>query len=634
MFSEKTRLTEKRENPFYGSYKEQTLLEEVHWQNKKKKQQLTIVSIVVIILIVLAVGITLAITLPPMLDENASNALNPPDPATYLGPSPSVLGQYTKAGVSSQSEVCSKLGSDVLQNSNGSAVDAGVVVVLCLGVVSPQSSGLGGGLFMTIYDSDGDEMLALNARETAPEKVDQELYNSDPRSSLFGGNAVGVPSELAGLFEAHSRFGRVPWADLVSKARELAETGFTVDTNLAAALSRSSRLIKEDPVLSSEFLNPITGDVWVEGDVMRRRRLASTLKVIEDSGITSFYSGELAQTIADEIAEADGVITQNDLSGYKVEWQEPFSHKFSNNLTVFGPTFPSSAPIALMALLIVDGYGRKTPKMLSAIEAASDAHHLAEALKFASTHRAQISDPNFTNLSSLLDKVLSPDYADELRSRIETYKTFDDPAHYSGVFAEATDAGTSQVSIIGPDGDAVSITSTINTAFGAGFMGNTTGLIYNNEMNDFSFDNGTDAFQLPPNSDNFAEPGKRPASSMAPLIFLNNRGQPVLATGAAGGTDILSAVISSTWRALYREMDIKTAIDHPRFTVSFNPSELVYEYGLPASIVSDLEKRGHRMRRLDLDGYVGSVGSVCRTRVNSLILANSDYRKNGGSAGF
>jgi gamma-glutamyltranspeptidase/glutathione hydrolase/leukotriene-C4 hydrolase len=287
-----------------------------------------------------------------------------------------------------------------------------------------------------------------------------------------------------------------------------------------------------------------------------------------------------------------------------------------------------------LALNILDGFGRKHPQNMSAVDASLDIHNLAEVLKFAGAHRARISDPAFTDHSELLNQLLSANYATELRARIEKYKTFDDPAYYGGIFAQATDSGTAHISIIGPNGDAVSLTTTINHGFGAGFMGDTTGIIYNNEMADFSFQNASDPYGLPANPNNNVQPGKRPASSMAPVIFLNSKGQPVLATGGAGGSKILPAVITTIWRALYRDMDIKTAIDQPRITANFEPAEIVYEYGLLAQVVKDMERRGHRMRRLNVSSYVGNVNSVCRTRATGLILANADYRKRGTSAGF
>ncbi|CAG7731971.1 unnamed protein product [Allacma fusca] len=628
MFSEKTRLTEKRENPFYGSYKEHTILEEVNWQNKKKKRQLTIVSVVIVILVALAIGITLAITLPPVLDRQV---LDPPDPQVSLGPSPSLLGQYSEAGVSTEAAACTDIGSYVLNSLNGSAVDAAVAVGLCLGVVAPQSSGIGGGLFMTIYN-DG-KMYAVNARETAPAGVEPQRYEDDLSLAYIGGPAVGVPGELAGLYEAHSRFGSVEWSELVGLAHNLAANGFQVTANLANSLVKHVDGINADPALRSEFIDPSTEKPWLEGATIRRPLLGETLKKIQ-SGITDFYSGSLATAIQNEISASGGVLTAKDLADYKVDWQEPFSYEFKNQLTIFGPNFPSSAPIVTLALNILDGYGRKHPQNMSAVDAALDIHQLAEVLKFADAHRARISDPAFTNLSALLDDVLSPQYADGLRSRIEKYKTFEDPTYYGGVFAQATDAGTAHASIIGPNGDAVSFTTTINHGFGAGFMGSTTGIIYNNELADFSFTNASDPYGLPPNHNNFIEPGKRPASSMAPVIFLNSKGQPVLATGGAGGSKILPAVVTTTWRALYRDMDIKAAIDEPRISANFEPSEIEYEYGLLAQIVKDMERRGHRMRRLNVSSYIGNVNSVCRTRATGLILANADYRKRGTSAGF
>jgi len=236
-------------------------------------------------------------------------------------------------------------------------------------------------------------------------------------------------------------------------------------------------------------------------------------------------------------------------------------------------------------------------------------------------------------MDDLLNDVLSSDYATELRSRIDPYKTFGDPEYYGAAFAQSAESGTAHISVIGPDGDACSLSTTINNGFGVAFMGLRSGIIYNDQLYDFATENGS-IYGLPPNHHNFPEAGKRPASSMAPLIFLNEAKQPVFVLGGAGGSKILPAVISTAWRALYREMDIKTAADQPRFAINFDPSDLLYEYGTPAPIVTDLQRRGHNMKRMPLDKFIGNVNSVCRTKRSHIILGNADFRKRGTSAGF
>jgi gamma-glutamyltranspeptidase/glutathione hydrolase/leukotriene-C4 hydrolase len=639
MFTEKSKLTEKKSNPFYGSYKDSNILEEIHWQNRKKKHQLCIVSGVVLILTALAIGITLAITLPPLLEKQANRTLDPPDPLEYPGPSPSVLRQFLEAGVSSEHPTCSNIGNEILRDKNGSAVDAAIAVTFCLGVVAPQSSGLGGGLFMVVY-SDG-QMQTLNARETAPEDVNPAYYADNSDEAAYGGMAVGVPGELAGLWAAHQKFGKVSWADLITPASDLAKNGFKVGIQLANSMKKYEELIRADAVMSvslqnfsSEFMNPATGKLWKEKDTMTRPRLARTLDQLKTVGKDGFYNGDLAYDIVKDLVNAGGIITIDDLSTYSVAWPTPISYTYSNNLTLFSLPFPSSGPVVAMALGILDGFGKKSLNDLTGQEKGIDTHHLVEALKFATAHRSNIADPDFDDLSEMQNKLLSTDYANELRSKIADYQTFDNPTFYGAQFAETSPSGTTHTSIIGPNGDAVSITSTINTGFGAGFMGNLTGIIFNNEMRDFSFPNDTSAFGLLPNSHNYVEAGKRPASSMAPLIFLNDQGEAVFATGGAGGSSIVAAVVGTTWRVLYREMNLKDAIDFPRVSPIFNPTGVLYEYGIPAAIISDLERKGHRTNRVANSTVLGNVCAVGKTKTNSIVLANSDFRKHGDSAGF
>jgi gamma-glutamyltranspeptidase/glutathione hydrolase/leukotriene-C4 hydrolase len=558
--------------------------------------------------------------------------LDPVDVTKLPDPSESVLGIFDSAGVSSEDETCSKIGNDILQNKNGTAVDAAIAVTFCLGVFSPQSSGIGGGLFMMVYS--GNQTYALNARETAPSNINPDTYVKNPNATFSGGLSVGIPGEVAGLLEAHRRFGKVPWSELILPAQQLALNGFVVSQQLGSSMQKYKALLTADPVLASEFVNPATNDVWLSGQTMTRKRLGDTLADIGQQQ-DNFYNGHPPITIAEEIRNAGGVVTEADITGYKAEWVEPISYKFSNNLTMFTLPFPSSGPVIALALSILDGFGVAESTNMTNQQTGLDLHRLAEVLKFANAHRSQIADSNFVDLSNLLANCVSPDYATELRNKIADYKTYDDPSHYGVVFSQKEDSGTAQISVIGPNGDAVSLTTTINTGFGAGFMGNTTGIIYNNQIDDFSFPNATEVYGLEPNAMNFVQPGKRPASSMAPLIFLNDKNQPVFATGGSGGGRIVSAVISTTWRALYRRMDIKRANDYPRFMPHFEPAELQYEYGLPALFVEELRRRGHRTRRLNsTTSYIGNVNSVCRTKTASKILANADFRKHGGSAGF
>ncbi|ODN04055.1 Gamma-glutamyltranspeptidase 1 [Orchesella cincta] len=639
MFSEKSRLVEKRENPFYGSYKENNILEEIHWQNKRKKRQLAMVVVVTMILVVLAIAVALVITLPPLLDARAAAILDPEDPPSLLAPSPSILSQNIKSAVCSDSSICSNIGKDVLQNLNGSAVDAAVAMTLCVGVTNPQSSGLGGGLFMVIFNSTGSAMHAINARETVPSGVNPALYESDPSSSVNGGLAVGIPGEIAGLWEAHQKFGRVAWPDLVKFSQDLALNGFAVSKQLAVSLVQHKEKISGDPTLRSEFINPATGEPWLEGDVMARPRLAVTLETLGAEGVQGFYNGTIAANILRDIQNANGIITAEDLSSYRPIWDTPISYSVTSNLTMYSPPFPSSGPVVALALGILDGFGRKRHEEMTVADIGVDTHRLAEVLKYATSYRSLVADPMYANTTGIEERLLSPVFATELRDKLEEYKTYDDPRQYGAQFSLTEDAGTAHISIIGPDGDAVALTTTINLAFGAGFMGDASGIIFNNELNDFSLGTENDKFGLPGNPDNKIEAGKRPASSMAPLIFLNHNHVPVFATGGSGGLQILPAVISTSWRALYRYMDIKQATDYPRIAPDFYNTRLNYEYGLPKSVVEELKRRGHATHRIsdtveNPERYIGSVNSVCRTHTNGMILANADFRRHGEPAGF
>ncbi|KAG8223925.1 hypothetical protein J437_LFUL003732 [Ladona fulva] len=498
------------------------------------------------------------------------------DPSSPLPPSPSPLGRYKKAAVATNGAPCAQIGKDILLK-NGSAVDAAIAALFCEGVTCLQSMGLGGGFFMTIYDRKNRKAISLDARETAPAGATEDMYHGNANLSQYGGLSVAVPGELRGYWEAYKRFGRLPWKDLVMPSVELCQKGSPVNAYTARLLRYKEEKIKESPTMSEILINPETGKTWEEGQVIKRLALAETLKVIAEEGGDALYNGSLVKSFVDDIRNLGGIITQEDMANYRVNWDEPIHTDLMNGkLTVYSGPPPGSGVL-------------------------------------------------------LMKNLTSKEYAVGIRKELSDMKTWQEPEHYGAVLSQPEDHGTAHISIVSPDGDAVSVTSTINLLLGAVARSQSTGIILNDEMDDFSAPNITNAFGIPPSPANFIKPGKRPFSSMCPLIFVNNEtGDVRLVIGAAGGSKITTAATLVSIFNLWFNQTIKEAIDSSRIHHQLFPMHLQYEHGFLKQNVEGLRNIGHKMEKLK------SAGSTLTAVAydGKELTANSDYRRLGRIAGF
>ncbi|KAG6394535.1 hypothetical protein SASPL_145124 [Salvia splendens] len=502
--------------------------------------------------------------------------------------------------------LCSRIGRDVLVEG-GHAVDAAVAAALCLGVVSPASSGIGGGAFMLVRLASG-EVDAFDMRETAPKHASENMYDGNAGAKASGALSVAVPGELAGLAEAWRRHGKLPWRRLVAPAAVMAEKGFKISPYLHMQLVSSESKIMQDKGLRDVFTR--NGSLLKAGDVCYNKQLAKTLALISRAGIRPFYNGSIGLSLVRDVKKSGGVLTMQDLEEYSVKVRTP-------------------------VLNILAGY-----KDSSDIPTSLMIHRQIEALKHAFAVRMSLGDPDFVHLGNVLNDMLSQEFAAELKKTIFDNTTFNS-SHYGGRWNQIHDHGTSHISIVDGQRNAVSMTTTINAYFGSKFMSPATGIILNNEMDDFSVHEDSTS---PPSPANFIHPGKRPLSSMTPTIILKS-GKLRAVVGASGGAMIIAATTEVLVNYATRGMDPLSSVLAPRSYHELIPNVLQYEnwtvptgghFEVPVETRAALAKKGHVLKSL-------AGGSICQFVVQRLIgsasnagllVGVSDPRKGGFPAGF
>ncbi|KAK8740381.1 hypothetical protein OTU49_002886 [Cherax quadricarinatus] len=569
-------------------------------------------------------------------DENIYEATVPP-------PSPSLLGEFDIAAVSADGQPCAQIATDILQK-NGSAADATVAGLFCVGVINTQSMGLGGGFLLTYYERATGKAYSLNARESAAAAAYEDMYHgneilmenakgrwwADKKPSLQGGLAVAVPGELRGYRQLYERFGgKIPWAELIEPTIKLCEDGHIVNWHMARALKLNELLIMNEPSMSV-FINPDTGTVYEEGDTLTRPQLAKTLREIQ-SDPDALYTGQLADKLIQDIQSFDGIITIEDLQNYRPLWKDAVNVSIQHgNYTLYSVPPPGSGLLLGFILNILDEYNI-TPESMNEENFIVTHQRITEAFKWAYAKRTELGDADFVDMTELTHNLTSDAFAKSIRSQIKDNRTFQDPEHYGAVTAVDNDHGTAQFSLLAPNGDAVSVTSTINLYFGAGIRSVQTGIVFNDEMDDFSAPNITSYFGIPPSPANFIKAGKRPLSSMCPSVLVDADGNVRLVAGAAGGTKIPSAVAWVLLRNLWLNEDIKKAVDARRIHHQLFPMKFSYEEGTLPDIVDGMQKIGHET---EMFGVGGSVVCAISHENNEKIYANSDFRKAGEVDGF
>ncbi|EME39113.1 hypothetical protein DOTSEDRAFT_75017 [Dothistroma septosporum NZE10] len=514
----------------------------------------------------------------PTSDYDVSN--------TLLDPSGNKLG-----AVASESSICTDIGGDVLK-AGGNAADSTVATVLCVGVIGMYHSGIGGGGFMLVRSSNGSYEF-IDFRETAPAAAFQDMYNNNTNASLYGGLASGVPGELKGLAHLHEHYGSLPWKDLVLPAVKVARDGFPVTQDLVkymnSAVSGIDNFLVNDPNWAIDFAP--NGTRLGLGDTITRKRYAATLEQIAERGIDAFYEGPIAQTFIKAIQSSNGTMTLADLKNYTVAIR-PAQNITYRGYKVHGTGAPSSGTVGLSILKIMEGYtdiGQAATLNLST-------HYVDEAMRFAYGQRTELGDPLFVDGMDVYQAdMLSPETVAAVRAKISPYHTLNVSAYDPSGFESLVTPGTSAVVTADVSGLAIALTTTVNTLFGSKVLVPETGVICNNEMNDFSIPGSSNTFGYIPSPANYIRPGKRPLSSITPTIVEHANGTLYYIASAAGGSRIITSVLQNVWNVLDRNMTAVEALAQPRLHDQLEPNQVSFEYAYNNETVAFMKSLGHNV---------------------------------------
>jgi gamma-glutamyltranspeptidase / glutathione hydrolase len=534
----------------------------------------------------------------------------------------------THGMVAAEHGLASEAGVAILQQG-GNAVDAAVATAFAVCVVNPSSCGIGGGGFMLIYIARQYRAHALDYREVAPAAATRDMFVRDgkavPALSQRGGLAVGVPGEVAGLADALHRYGTLRLATVLQPAMRYARDGFPVGPHLAKEIAGNREALQAVPALARVFLHSDGSPLGV-GETLRQEDLAATLQRIADEGPAAFYTGDVAAAIVASVRAAGGVLSDGDLSAYRPIWRTPLEIDYRGE-QIFAMPPPSSAGILLEVLRILedDDLAALRP------DSATYLHVLAEAMQHGFADRAHFyGDPDFVDVP--VPQLLAPANTAALRRRISAAHTLEQSAYGSAVrttASAANDHGTSHFSVMDAHGNAVACTTTINTGFGSFVVADGTGVILNNELDDFSAQPGVpNVYGLVGAAENAIAPGKRPLSSMCPVI-VTRHGRAVLALGGSGGPLIISGTLQVLLNVLAFDLDAAAAVAAPRVHDQWVPSVLLVEPGIPPTTRATLARLGYSVRELPAMGAV----QVVRWS-DGVFEGASDPRKNGEAVGW
>ncbi|XP_035689951.1 glutathione hydrolase 1 proenzyme-like [Branchiostoma floridae] len=537
-------------------------------------------------------------------------------------------GPYTHGAVAADAMECSAIGRDILKKG-GSAVDSAIAALNCVELVHGHSTGLAGGFIMTIYNKETGTAQVINARDRAPSGASRDMFGSNNASVRFGGLSVAIPGQVRGLWEAHQRYGKLPWRDLFLPAIQLAEEGVCIGRSMEKAIKKNLEFIKDPKNHLCDVLCDENNNVMGQNMTLKRPQLAKTLRAIADGGADAFYTGDIARSLVKDIQDAGGIITEQDLRDYQVEISDPLKISLSGGLTVLSPPPPGGGAVLSLILNIWDGYGLNASSVDGTDNQVLTYHRMLEAFKFAFARKTELGDPDFVDIEELVKKMTSKSFADSLRQQISDTMTHD-WRYYDPVYHLPKDVGTTHVSVLGPGNDAVSVSSSINQYFGARFRSVSTGIILNDGMRDFSFPDMT-VHHIPPCPANFIEPGKRPKSSMTPFIVLNSTGDVRLVLGAAGGVRCETASAYTTMHYLRFGTSLASAIELPRLHHSLKPNKIYTEVDRPfepEEVFAGLTEIHRWKTSQDIAVLQGVV------QEGASIFAHSDSRKDGHAAGF
>ncbi|KAI8979323.1 gamma-glutamyltranspeptidase [Mycotypha africana] len=527
----------------------------------------------------------------------------------------------TKGAVAVEAEECSNIGVEILKKG-GNAADAAIASALCIGVIDSFATGIGGGGFMLIRSPNGT-FECIDFRETAPEAATPDMFVKDPRMAKVGGLSIAVPGEIRGLELAHKRHGRLAWKDLFEPSIKLARSGFSATKLLEVRVKAEESWMANSTEWSQVYLPK--GAAIKEGDIVKRPQLADTLEQIAIYGADAFYEGEIAESLVRTIQNAGGMITLKDLKEYQPVIRPTLS-TYYNGRKVTTCSQPTSGPMLLSVLNLLERYQFKAEDLTNLT-----IHRLIEAFKFGFAFRTEMADPDYIENKNRIREMLTKDYASKVRQRI-TDDTTHDPLYYGPKYDHIESHGTMHLSVVDENDGAVALTSTVNLVFGSHIMDGETGVVLNDEMDDFSIPGIPNDFGLYPSPNNYAGPSKRPLSSITPTIIEKDANFE-MAIGGSGGSMIPTATLTAMLNLLDFGKDLYTSIASPRAHHQLLPNLVILENGYSRDIQRELELKNHITLRISPEYSVSAVQAVRRLSDGS-VEAASDPRKMGLAAAY
>lgn len=539
---------------------------------------------------------------------------------------PEAVPSVTAGAVASAHPLATAAGEAMLKQG-GTAFDAAVATALVLGVANPQSSGLGGGGFAVYKTAAG--VLSLDFREMAPSFFTADMYADGAKNSRRGGWATGIPGEAMGLAQLHAEGGVLPWADVVEPARRAAAEGFPVGSDLASALKRHGDAVIADPGLKADFAPE--GAVLAEGALCRRPALAETLAYLQAHGGAALYSGPLAISLAGFLAGEGVPWTESEFAAYTTRARPVLTGSY-RGYTIHSMGPPSSGGIAILQIT----------RMLEARDHAAMPHGspewtrtLADAMSHAFADRATYGgDPDFTDVP--VAELLADDLTAKLLERTpEAGPVPHLEAGWAGITGDSKvllndDGGTSHLSVMDAHGNAIALTTTVNLAFGSMQADPGTGLVLNDEMDDFAAMPGKpNAFGLVQSEANAPAPGKRPLSSMSPTLVTDAEGRVVLAVGAAGGPIIITATLQTLLGVTDRGLSAADALALPRIHHQWLPPGVWAEAGIDEATVEALTSEGFSFKP---SSHLATAQAVSFDPAAGTFAAGADPRAGGAGA--
>ena len=527
--------------------------------------------------------------------------------------------------VASQEALASRTGIEILKQG-GNAVDAAVAVAFSLAVTLPRAGNIGGGGFMLVHLAKENKTIAIDYREMAPSKAKKDIFldeNGDAVTKLSRehGLAVGVPGTVMGMSLALEKYGTMTMAQVTAPAIKMAQEGISVTPDLAVSLAGLKRRMSQWPSTAAIFYKADGSDYQVD-DILKQPELAHSLQLIAEKGTKGFYEGETAEKLVKAVQDAGGIMTLADLQHYKAVEREPVRGQYRGYDVVSMPP-PSSGGVHIVEMLNVlqqfpiDQFGHNTAQTI---------HVMAETMKHAYADRSEyLGDPDFYKVP--VKQLTNKDYAQKIASQIALNKTTPSTEIKPGNLAPYESDQTTHFSVVDKWGNAVSNTYTLNFSYGSGLVAKGTGILLNNEMDDFSAKPGTpNGYGLVGGDANAVEGNKRPLSSMSPTIVMKD-GKPFLVTGSPGGSRIITTTLQIIMNVIDHGLNIAEASNAARVHHQWLPDELRVESSLNRDTISLLEAKGHKVK---VQSAMGSTQSIMVT--DQGIFGASDPRHSGSEA--